>query len=224
METELKNFLESINDSKIVTIGGGAGTGKSIISSIICEYFLMKNKYCIVFDSNMDNTIPDRLIKSKNVSHKLQNFQNVVLNDLDSLLYVIEQIKDCLIIIDDFSGFKSPVKKEDDGIASRAKYIKAYLDKIRNNAIKNNNIFILTAHTFIDFSSNAQTIKYHNNNMVYTSDIVATCYRDKDNDLKFRVEKSRFRDISVNLPILNLSKYIKGIIRKEKISKLLAEN
>lgn len=225
MENEIKIFLENINNSKIVTIGGNAATGKSVISSIICEYFLLKNKKCVVFDSNMDDSISNRIHNSKNLQHKVSNFQKIIINDLENLTKAIEEIKDSLIIIDAISSFEINLKKDNGNIASSYIILKKFIEKIRNIAISNNNIFIITSLTYIDMTKNSQIIKFHNNTMVYSSDIVGTCYKDKvDNELKFSIQKSRSGNIITDLPIFNISKHIKGILRKEKIAKLLAEN
>lgn len=216
---KVEDFLNSIKDNRIITIGGTAASGKSWITSMICEYFLLKNKECVVIDTCNDNTIFRRLSKSTNFLNKSGKVTFFSSYSMDDIYSYVQKLNKRVVIIDNVSMITSSKNN-----TSQYDLLKTFLDKLKELSYSNDLTLIYTTQIRNGYTPNSSQGLNISPSLSYSSDTIGVCYKDEDNNMRFKVEKSRTGIFIKNMDFINLSALIKGIIRKEKIAKLLAEN
>ncbi len=73
----ISDFFMNIKNDIITLIVGNSGSGKSFLVSMICEYYLLENKPCVVIDTTNDESIIYRINKSYNLINRKFSFTHI---------------------------------------------------------------------------------------------------------------------------------------------------
>jgi predicted ATP-dependent serine protease len=193
MIEDFEKFLDIIiKNSMMIIIGGSAGSGKSMfIREALYRYKNMYNYY-ILGEKNFN----DLLDMNNNIIFKKSS------NIEDFLNFVSNNLKDCILVIDDIN------------IEIKDKNVFWY--SIRSICITNNIKMIISVNVYKSFNNNM--VISGGSTISYIADVIILMDK-RDSGIFFRVDKDRI-SINVDYKHINLLK-VNIIKRRRKIIDLV---
>jgi hypothetical protein len=193
MIEDFEKFLDIIiKNSMMIIIGGSAGSGKSMfIREALYRYKNMYNYY-ILGEKNFN----DLLDMNNNIIFKKSS------NIEDFLNFVSNNLKDCILVIDDIN-----IEIKDKNV---------FWDSIRSICITNNIKMIISVNVYKSFNNNM--VISGGSTISYIADVIILMDK-RDSGIFFRVDKDRI-SINVDYKHINLLK-VNIIKRRRKIIDLV---
>ena len=187
MIEDFEKFLDIIiKNSMMIIIGGSAGSGKSMfIREALYRYKNMYNYY-ILGEKNFN----DLLDMNNNIIFKKSS------NIEDFLNFVSNNLKDCILVIDDIN-----IEIKDKNV---------FWDSIRSICITNNIKMIISVNVYKSFNNNM--VISGGSTISYIADVIILMDK-RDSGIFFRVDKDR---ISINVDYKHINSLKVNIIKRRR--------
>lgn len=194
MIEDFEKFLDIIINKNMIVIGGSAGSGKTMfIREALCRYKNMYNYYILG-----EETYNDLLDRNNNIIFKKSS------NIEDFLNFVSNNLKDCILVIDDIVV----------NVEIKDKHL--FWNNMRSICVSNNIKLIIAVN--VHKSINNNIVISGGSTISYIADVIILMDK-RDSGIFFRVDKDR-SGINVDYKHINLLK-VNIIKRRRKIIDLV---